>query len=136
MPTGPFVCPDCGAKGVKRFAEFVSGDQFVRSASYHCDSCGSSEEADGVDSPPDIREDFLRKEGLWGIKLAAGCDEMKALSILRKSLGLSPSEMLARKKLSSLAEGTRAEMSWLKEVLKIEKISAETFVIRSPESFG
>ena len=134
MSTRPFVCPDCGANGVKRFAESVSGDQVIRSASYHCDSCGSAEEADGVDLPPDIREDFLREEGLWGIRLAAGSDEMKALSLLRKSLGLRPSEMLARKKRGSLAEGTRAEMSCLKEVLEIEKVSAETFVIRSPES--
>ena len=131
MPTRPFVCPDCGANGVKRFAESVSGDQVIRSASYHCDSCGSAEEADGVDLPADIREDFLHEEGLWGIKLAAGSDELKALSILRKSQGLNPSEMLSRKKRGPLAEGTQAEMSCLKAVLEAAKIPAETFVIQS-----
>ncbi|NSB29947.1 hypothetical protein [Clostridium saccharoperbutylacetonicum] len=81
---------------------------------------GKTNEVDGVDIPPELRNAIINQEGVWGLFINNSENSMSVIfSILRKELNLSLAEIASiRKKVPGvILTGTQIEMERLRGIL-------------------
>ncbi|WNG16935.1 MJ0042-type zinc finger domain-containing protein [Cystobacter fuscus] len=111
-----FSCPQCHSSGKVAYALWGADGGIRLSASFKCNSCGHTFEADSHDVPEDVRQLFYLENGRWVLKvIELGSNRAATLRGLRDALGLSVAEAgeLLRKIPGEVADGTRVEVEVL-----------------------
>ena len=128
MPIIEGTCPDCGEPIEIRFGQSARhwGNDLGWWESYRCENCDSTIEVDGGgEMPEEFRRQLIEEEGLWQVSLPNDL-RMNALVLkgLRAVMRLSLEDVTKMKQNppSTIAEGTKAEMEYLRNKMSNEGV--------------
>ncbi len=123
-----YLCADCKKEMTANVGQSIIDLKLRWYLSCICKSCNTAIEMDDFGFPPDeIRQKILNQEGEWKLKINSLelKNKAKIIKVLRYALNLSikdTSKLL--KKFPYVANGTKVEMLWLKELLINQNIRA------------
>lgn len=121
-------CPDCANPLTINVYQSIFPGHLVWSASTICHHCNFAAEEDGTnDLPIKFREAILAQEGKWGLSIPYNADLLKISRVLRDHYNLSIADIssIKQKIPGIVAEGTKTEMHFLQERLRMAGVLSE-----------
>jgi hypothetical protein len=109
-------CDNCGEAVDAKPGERVVSGELQWWVSLVCKGCGVRQEEDGWGFPPaEIREEMVRRSGLWGVILKPGSSRFAAAVVLRTRLRIPIPEIHERVAVYGgvMWKGTQVEVEWL-----------------------
>lgn len=112
---------DCGKIVESNVGDRLCDNKLYWFQSYQCDNCGKIIELDGIEKIPiEIETAIMEQEGRCGLFLNNSKDRRKTEFLLRKQQNsiLDKFELFIEKKSDEIAQGTKNEMLYIKNLLK------------------
>lgn len=127
-------CPECNQEMTVSIGQSDRVEKLVWFRSFRCDHCGISMEEDGVDLPEDLRAIILKNDGTWALSVMSGENRVIVYKVLRKTMGLTMSEIkkIAKDHQEAIITGTHVEMRFLKNRMEKEGLRVQVEKIESP----
>jgi hypothetical protein len=115
-------CTVCGGQREVQFGDRVGPMGLTWSMSKRCRSCNDALEVDDYGPlPPDFRQAVIVEGGEWTLRTNA-VDRVALMNVVKEAFKTSLAE--AQERVGDL-RGTRAEMEWLKELMRRRGLTGE-----------